>query len=177
MAEATPHAASPGAAPKPETKEPAASASSFEPRIVAFQCHYCAFAAADMAGSMRLQYPPNVRNIRLPCTGKLDAGHLLRAFEEGADGVMIAGCEEGSCHFLKGNLIAKSRVNWVKTLLAKVGIEPERLHMYNLSSAMGPRWAAIVTEFVERIRGLGPSPARGGVRRPAETTGKSEGAK
>ncbi|MBI5499646.1 MAG: hydrogenase iron-sulfur subunit [Deltaproteobacteria bacterium] len=139
----------------------------FEPRLVAFLCHYCAFAAADMAGSMRLQYPPNVRNIRLPCTGKLDAGHILRAFEEGADGVMIAGCEEGSCHFLKGNLVAKSRVNWVKTLLAKVGLEPERLHMYNLSSAMGPRWAAIVQEHVERVRALGPSPAR--APRPAKS--------
>jgi len=140
----------------------------FEPRIVAFLCHYCAFAAADMAGSMRLQYPPNVRNVRLPCTGKLDVLHILRAFEEGADGVMVAGCEEGSCHYLKGNLIAKSRVNYAKTLLAKIGIEPERLHMYNLSSSMGPKFAAIVREMVERVRGLGPSPitaARRGVSR------------
>ena len=162
MAESTSHAASPG--PERKTNHEERKTSPFEPRIVAFQCHYCAFAAADMAGSMRLQYPPNIRNIRLPCTGKLDAGHILRAFEEGADGVMIAGCEEGSCHFLKGNLIARSRVNWVKTLPAKVGIEPERLHMYNLSSAMGPRWAAIVTEMVERVRALGPSPARGPAR-------------
>jgi F420-non-reducing hydrogenase iron-sulfur subunit len=143
----------------------------FEPRIVAFLCHYCAFAAADMAGSMRLQYPPNVRNVRLPCTGKLDAMHILRAFEEGADGVMVAGCEEGSCHYLRGNLIAKSRVKWVKSLLAKVGIEPERVHMYNLSSSMGPKWAAYVKEMVERVRALGPSPARGG------RAAKSEAAK
>ena len=153
------------AEPRAENREPGTA---FEPRIVAFLCHYCAFAAADMAGSMRLQYPANVRNIRLPCTGKLDAGQILRAFEEGADGVMVAGCEEGSCHYLKGNLVARSRVNWVKTLLAKVGLEPERLHMYNLSSAQGPRFAAIVTEMVERVRALGPSPAR-----PA----RSEGAK
>lgn len=132
----------------------------FEPRLVAFLCHYCAFAAADMAGSMRLQYPANVRHIRLPCTGKLDVLHLLRAFEEGADGVMVAGCEEGSCHFLKGNLIAKSRVRYTKTLLEKVGIEPDRLHMYNLSSSMGPKFAAFTREMVERVRALGPSPAR-----------------
>ncbi len=140
----------------------------FEPRIVAFLCHYCAFAAADMAGSMRLQYPPNVRNVRLPCTGKLDVIHILRAFEDGADGVMVAGCEEGSCHYLRGNLIAKSRVNYAKTLLAKIGIEPERLHMYNLSSSMGPKFAAIVREHVERVRGLGPSPV---------TAGRKEGAR
>jgi coenzyme F420-reducing hydrogenase delta subunit len=164
---ATPPSAASAAAAEPRTngQEPKAV---FEPRIVAFLCHYCAFAAADMAGSMRLQYPPNVRNVRLPCTGKLDVLHILRAFEEGADGVMVAGCEEGSCHYLKGNLIAKSRVNHAQTLLAKIGIEPERLHMYNLSSAMGPKYAAIVKEMVERVRGLGPSPvtaARRGVSR------------
>jgi F420-non-reducing hydrogenase iron-sulfur subunit len=156
---ATPGLPGPGASPTARNQQPTTA---FEPRIVAFLCHYCAFAAADMAGSMRLQYPPNVRNVRLPCTGKLDAMHILRAFEEGADGVMVAGCEEGSCHYLRGNLIAKSRVKWVKSLLAKVGIEPERVHMYNLSSSMGPKWAAYVKEMVERVRALGPSPARGG---------------
>ena len=160
------------------TSKPAASPASgttpqagFEPRIVAFLCHYCAFAAADMAGSMRLQYPPNVRNVRLPCTGKLDVLHVLRAFEEGADGVMVAGCEEGSCHYLKGNLIARSRVEYAKQLLAQVGIEPERLHMYNLSSSMGPKFAAIVTEMVERVQALGPSP----VGRPRRTHGEPGG--
>ena len=164
---ATPAPAGSAAAAGP-TADSQQSTASFEPRLVAFLCHYCAFAAADMAGSMRLQYPPNVSNVRLPCTGKLDVLHILRAFEEGADGVMVAGCEEGSCHYLKGNLIARSRVNYAKTLLAKIGIEPERLHMYNLSSAMGPKFAAIVREMVERVRGLGPSPvsaARRGVSR------------
>jgi F420-non-reducing hydrogenase iron-sulfur subunit len=164
MADTAPARSSPPpAAPAPaaeRTTKTDEAATPFEPRIVAFLCHFCAFAAADMAGSMRLQYPPNVRNIRMPCTGKLDAIYLLRAFEEGADGVMVAGCEEGSCHFLKGNLIAKSRVRWVKTLLEKVGIEPERLHMYNLSAAQGPRFAEIVKDMVERVRPLGPSPVR-----------------
>ena len=139
----------------------------FRPQIVAFACHYCAYAAADLAGGLRLNYPPSIKIIELPCTGKLDVLHILRAFEEGADGVMVAGCEEGSCHYLKGNLIAKSRVSYARTLLAKIGLEPERLQMYNLSSAMGPRFAAIVQEMVERVRGLGPSPvtARRGVSR------------
>jgi len=135
-------------------------AAEFEPRVVAFLCHYCAFAAADMAGVMRLQYPPNLRIVRLPCTGKLDILHLLRAFEEGADGVMVAGCEEGSCHYMKGNLVAKKRVMYAKKLLESVGLEPDRLHMYNLSSSMGPRFAQISTEMIERVRSLGPSPLR-----------------
>ncbi|MBI5526730.1 MAG: hydrogenase iron-sulfur subunit [Deltaproteobacteria bacterium] len=132
----------------------------FEPRIVALLCHYCAFAAADMAGVMRLQHSPNIRVIRLPCTGKLDILYLLRAFEEGADGVMVAGCEEGSCHFVKGNLVAKRRVNFTKGLVAQVGIDPERLRMYNLSSSMGPRWAEISREMIEHVRSLGPSHLR-----------------
>jgi coenzyme F420-reducing hydrogenase delta subunit len=132
----------------------------FEPRIVAFLCHYCAFAAADMAGVMRLQQPPNIRVIRLPCTGKLDILYLLRAFEEGADGVMVAGCEEGSCHFIKGNLVAKRRVNFARGLIAQVGLDQDRLRMYNLSSSMGPRWAEISREMIEHVRGLGPSHLR-----------------
>ena len=127
---------------------------------MAFLCHYCAFAAADMAGVMRLQHPSNVRVIRLPCTGKLDVLYLLRSFEEGADGVMVAGCEEGSCHFIKGNLVAKRRVNFTKGLLAQAGLDPERLRMYNLSSSMGPRFAEISREMIEHVRGLGPSHLR-----------------
>jgi F420-non-reducing hydrogenase iron-sulfur subunit len=130
----------------------------FQPRIVAFCCHYCAFAAADLAGSMRLQYPPTVRIVKLPCTGRVDVIHLLKAFEAGADGIFLAGCLEGECHFLKGNLRAKKRVAYARRLLAEVGLEPERLEMFNLSSAMGGRFAEIVTEMTERIRKLGPSP-------------------
>ena len=130
----------------------------FEPRIVAFCCHYCAFAAADLAGSMRLQYPPSVRIVKLPCTGRADVIHMLKAFEGGADGVFLAGCLEGDCHYLKGNLRAKKRVAYARKLLAEVGVEPERLDMFNLSSAMGGRFAEIVTEMTERVRKLGPSP-------------------
>jgi len=128
----------------------------FEPKIVAFCCHYCAFAAADLAGVLRLKYPPNVHIIRLPCTGKLDALYLLKAFEAGADGVMVAGCLEGSCHFISGNLRAKRRVLAVKSLLEKIGIEKERLEFFNLSSAQGDRFAQIAREMTQRIRELGP---------------------
>lgn len=128
----------------------------FEPVIVAFCCHYCAFAAADLAGTLRLKYPPNVHIIRLPCTGKLDALYLLKAFEAGTDGVMVAGCLEGSCHFISGNLRAKQRVQAIKALLEKIGIEKERLEFFNLSSAQGERFAQIAREMAERIRELGP---------------------
>ena len=130
--------------------------SEFEPKIIAFCCNFCAFAAADLAGAMRLQYSPNVRIVRLPCTGKVDAVHIMKAFEDGIDGVFVAGCLEGQCHFLEGNLRAKQKVVYVKRLLAEVGIEPERVEMYNLSSAMGGRFAEIVDEMTEKIKGLGP---------------------
>ena len=110
-----------------------------------------------MAGATRLQYPPNVRIIRLPCTGKVDAIHIMKAFEEGADGVFVAGCLEGQCHFLEGNMRAKKKVAYVKRLLDEAQIEPERLEMYNLSSAMGGRFAEIVEEMTERITKLGPT--------------------
>lgn len=131
--------------------------SEYKPKIVAFCCNFCAFAAADLAGAMRLQYPPNVRIIRLPCTGKVDAIVLLKAFENGADGVFVAGCLEGQCHYLEGNLRAKKKVTYVKKLLAQVEIDPQRLEMFNLSSAMGARFAEIVEEMTERITKLGPT--------------------
>jgi len=132
----------------------------FEPEIIVFACHYCAYAAADLAGVMRLDYPSNIRIIKLPCTGKLEVIHLLRALEAGADGVYAAGCMEGECHFLKGNLWARKRVEHVKRLLVELGIEPERVEMYNMSSAMGARFAEVATEFTERIKQLGPNPAK-----------------
>jgi F420-non-reducing hydrogenase iron-sulfur subunit len=131
-----------------------------EPVILAFCCHYCAYAAADLAGSMRLQYPGNVRVLRLPCTGKLEVNYILAAFERGVDGVIVAGCLEGGCHFLEGNLRARKRVERARQILSEVGIEPERLEMFNLSSAEGPRFAAIVTEMSRRLARLGPSPLR-----------------
>jgi coenzyme F420-reducing hydrogenase delta subunit len=109
---------------------------------------------------MRLQYPPNVRIIEVPCTGKVDIIHLLMAFEHGADGVIAVGCLEGDCHYMAGNLHAKKRVQRVKEILDRVGLGGERIGMYNLSSGMGGRFAEIVREMTEKIMELGPSPIR-----------------
>jgi len=129
----------------------------FEPIIVAFCCHYCAYAAADLAGSGRLQYPPNIRIIRSPCTGRLEVDFFMKAFENGADGVLVAGCEEGSCHFQEGNLLAKRRVNTARQLLLEAGLEPERLRMVNVSAASSVKFADDVRAMVETVRELGPA--------------------
>jgi F420-non-reducing hydrogenase iron-sulfur subunit len=107
---------------------------------------------------MRLQYPPEIMIIMVPCTGRVDIIHLLKAFEAGADAVFVAGCLEGECHYLSGNLRAKKRVMKVKKDFTQMGIEPERVEMFNLSSSEGPRFAAIAKEMVERAYKLGPSP-------------------
>lgn len=139
----------------------------FEPNVVAFCCHYCAYSAADLAGSMRLEYSPNVRIIKLMCTGKVDTLHLLKAFEDGADAVYVAGCEEGSCHFQEGNLRARQKVEQAKRLLKEVGIEPERLEMYHIAASNSVLFAKAADEMTERARKLGPNPlktARGEVK-------------
>ena len=135
----------------------------FEPTIVAFCCHYCAYTAADMAGSMRLTYPPNVKIIRVPCSGKVDAIHIMKALEKGADGVLVAGCLEGDCHFKNGNVKALHRVTHLKQLLEEIGIEPERVEMVNMSAGMGTRFARIATDFTDKIRGLGCTPVTEGL--------------
>jgi coenzyme F420-reducing hydrogenase delta subunit len=129
----------------------------FEPKIVAFCCHYCAYAAADLAGSGRLQYPPNIRIIRSPCTGRLEIDFFMKAFEAGADGVLVAGCEEGSCHFKEGNYLAKRRVNTTKQLLLEAGLEPERLRMVNVSAASSQKFVEYVRDMVETVAKLGPT--------------------
>jgi F420-non-reducing hydrogenase iron-sulfur subunit len=139
----------------------------FEPQIVAFCCKYCAYAAADLAGSMRLDYPANIKIVQLPCSGRVDMLHLLKAIEEGADGVCVAGCLEGECHFVEGNLKTKKKVMAVKKILEAAGVEPERVEMFNLSSAMGPRFAEIAEEMTEQIRSLGPTPVVQGLTNAA----------
>ena len=109
---------------------------------------------------MRLNYPTNVKIIKVPCTGRVDIIHILKALESGADGVFLAGCLEGECHFLKGNLRARKRVEHVKELLEEAGIGGDRVAMYNLSSAQGQRFAEIAKEMTEKVRELGPNPAK-----------------
>jgi coenzyme F420-reducing hydrogenase delta subunit len=130
----------------------------FEPLIAVFSCHYCSYAAADLAGSSRIQYPPNIRVIKIPCTGRVSVNHILKALECGADGVYVAGCLEGTCHFISGNFKAKQRVQYAKNLLSEINMEPERVQMYFMSAAEGAKFANVAKEMTETIIELGPSP-------------------
>ena len=143
-------------APAPPTPAP----QPWEPEIIAFCCNYCAYAAADLAGSKRMQYPTNVRIIHTPCTGKIEMEHILDAFLKGIDGILVAGCLEGGCHFLEGNLRARKRTDRIREMLAEIGVGDERLKMVNLSAAMAPTFVQSVQEIVETVRSLGPSPLR-----------------
>ena len=134
--------------------------SSSQLSILAYCCEHCAYAAADLAGSLRMQYPAAIKIVRLPCTGKVDVLILLQALEDGADGVMVAGCLPGDCHYLVGNVNAKRRVKHTKNLLAEIGLEPERVRMYQLSSAMASEFVKISEEMTKEIEKLGPNPLR-----------------
>ena len=110
---------------------------------------------------MRLDYPANIKIIRVPCTGKVDVMYLLRSIQKGADGVYVVGCLEGSCHYNEGNFRARERVNHVRTLLEEIGLEGDRVRMYNLSSGEGPTFAAYAREMTENIKTMGPNPLKG----------------
>jgi coenzyme F420-reducing hydrogenase delta subunit len=118
---------------------------------------------------MRLDYPPNVKIIKVPCTGRVDVIHILKALEDGADGVMVAGCMEGDCHYQSGNLRAKKRVTHVQQILEQIGFGAERVAMYNLSAGMGVRFAEIAREITEKVKELGPNP----IRSAREASGQS----
>ena len=132
----------------------------WEPQIIAFCCNYCAYAAADLAGSRRMQYSHNVRIIHTPCTGKIEMEHILAAFEKGIDGILVAGCLEGVCHFLEGNLRARKRTGRIRDILDEIGVGAERLKMVNFSAAMAPTFVERVEEIVATVRALGPSPLK-----------------
>ena len=136
------------------------SDSPYEPKVVAYCCTYCAYTAGDLAGSMRLEYASNVRVVKILCTGKIDAVLLLRAFEDGADAVYVAGCALGDCHFLEGNLRAIQTVAHAKTLLAEVGLEPQRLEFFHVPASAGPLFAQRANEMTARAKELGPNPLR-----------------
>lgn len=128
----------------------------WEPKIACFCCQWCSYAAADLAGSMRLQYPANVRIIKVPCTGRVDILFLLKALEQGADGVFMSGCLLGDCHYVDGNYWATTRAKRVKKILQGIGIDPGRVEMYYNSAGMGPQFAQTCRDFTDRIRKLGP---------------------
>jgi len=133
---------------------------SFEPRIVAFLCNWCAYAGADMAGVSRMKYPANVVPIKVMCSGRVDAEFILDAFEKGADGVFIGGCHPGDCHYVNGNLRTRKRIAMLKKLLAEMGINPKRLRLEWISATEGQKFSRVIKEFVNEIKELGPSPWR-----------------
>ena len=129
----------------------------FEPKILGFFCNWCTYAGADLAGVSRLQYPPNIRVIRVMCSGTVSPHHVLRAFQKGADGVLIGGCHIGDCHYLRGNFMTIKRITFLQELLKFTGFEAERLHLEWISAAEGPKLAQTVRDFTEKIRKMGPS--------------------
>jgi len=136
-----------------------AKAVEFEPKIVGFLCNWCAYAGADLAGVSRLQYPHNVRIIRVMCSGRIDPAFILEAFKDGADGVLVAGCHLPSdCHYLSGNFKAQRRMFLMRKVLEQFGIEPQRLRLEWVSASEGDRFATVIREMVEEIRKLGPNP-------------------
>lgn len=140
----------------------------FEPVIIAFCCQYCSYSAADLAGSMRLQYPPNVRIVRTPCTGRLEVNFFMKAFENGADGILVAGCLEGGCHFTEGNFLAKGRVGYTQTILHESGLEYERIRMINISAAMARPFVDQINDMIETVKKIGPNPLSGKVQKVKE---------
>jgi F420-non-reducing hydrogenase iron-sulfur subunit len=132
----------------------------FEPQLTAFTCIYCGSMAADTAGALRLNYPANVKLFRFPCTGKVDVEHILKAFEEGADGVYIVACSIGNCHHIHGNVRATKRLAYARQLLEQVGLEGERVGIYYMSGSQAHAFANAAQQMTERIRRLGPSPLR-----------------
>lgn len=133
-------------------------ADEYDPKILAFLCNWCSYAGADLAGVSRMQYPPNIRVIRFMCTGRIDPVFMIRPLTRGVDGVLIAGCHPGECHYGKGNLYTRRRVLMAKKLLESLGIEPERLRLEWVAASEGPKFAQVVTDFTEAARGLGPNP-------------------
>jgi F420-non-reducing hydrogenase iron-sulfur subunit len=132
----------------------------FEPQIVAFTCNWCSYAAADLAGTSRVNYPPNVLLIRVMCSGMVDPIYVLKAFEKGFDGVLIAGCHIGDCHYISGNVTAEERIGKLKRLIHTLGLEDERLRLEWISTAEGGKFAETIKELVGQLKQLGPSPLR-----------------
>jgi F420-non-reducing hydrogenase iron-sulfur subunit len=130
----------------------------YEPLIVGFLCNWCSYAGADLAGTSRIQYPPNIRVIRVMCSGMVHPNLVINALTKGADGVLMCGCHPGDCHYLEGNLRAEKRAEAIDLMLEDFGLEPERFRLEWVSASEGDKFAQVVKEMVETLRGLGPSP-------------------
>ena len=129
----------------------------FQPRIVGFLCNWCSYAGADMTGTSRIIYPPNIRILRVPCSGRVDPLFIVKAFREGADGVLISGCHPGDCHYAEGNYHTRRRLAVMQSMLEFVGIEPGRVKLTWVSASEGKQFAQIVREFTDTVKKLGPS--------------------
>jgi F420-non-reducing hydrogenase iron-sulfur subunit len=134
--------------------------STFEPNIVGFLCNWCSYAGADLAGVSRIQYPTNLRIIKVMCSGRVEPGMVLSLLEAGADGIMVTGCHIGDCHYITGNLHTKRKYALLQKLLAKTGLEPQRIRLEWNSAAEGQHFANLVKEFTEQVRAVGPTPLR-----------------
>jgi F420-non-reducing hydrogenase iron-sulfur subunit len=132
------------------------SAASFEPKILGILCNWCSYAGADLAGTARLTYAPNLRAVRVMCSGRVEPSFVLKALESGADGVLIAGCHPGDCHYQSGNYKTMRRFALLKRVLAQLGVEPDRVQLEWVSASEGERWARVVNEITEKVRKLGP---------------------
>ena len=133
-----------------------ANSDTFEPKIIAFVCNWCTYLGADLAGTNRLEYPANIRIIRLPCTGRIDFNLIVKAFEVGADSVLVSGCHPGDCHYSAGNYHARRRWILFRELLDTIGIDMERIHFSWISAAEGKKFQEFVTEIVDKTKKLGP---------------------
>lgn len=130
----------------------------FEPKIIGFLCNWCSYAGADLAGVSRIQYPPNIRIIRVMCSGRVDPVIILELFIKGADGIIVTGCHPGDCHYISGNLYAERKIKLLKMLIELTGMETDRLKLEWVSAAEGQRFAQVITDFTGQIKKLGPSP-------------------
>ncbi len=131
--------------------------SSWEPKIIAFLCNWCSYAGADLAGVSRFQYPPSLRIVRVPCSGRVSANMVLDALKSGADGVLVSGCHPGDCHYISGNMYARRRFALLKNLLEFIGVEPGRVNFTWISASEGEQFARVASEVTERVRALGPA--------------------
>ncbi len=132
----------------------------FEPKILGFLCNWCSYAGADLAGTSRLQYPPNLRVIRVMCTGRIDPAFILKAFSVGADGVLVSGCHPGDCRYVTGNYKAQKRVAFIYEILEDLGMEKDRLLLTWISAGEGEKFAQTIRDFTAKIKALGPSPLK-----------------
>ena len=131
--------------------------SEWQPKILAILCNWCSYAGADLAGVSRMQYPPNIRVVRIPCSGRVDPLFIMKSLQSGFDGVLVSGCHPGDCHYISGNYIARRKFAVLKPLLEFIGIEPDRVQFSWISAGEGERFATVVTKVTEDIRKLGPS--------------------